>query len=119
MEEHKDPRQIPPRAMLRNLRRNMRTIQVVDSMGAELTRRGRAHSGIDLETLLLRREVLAKDEQYVGILLPPSAGGVLANAALTLDGRVGREPQLHRLIRGDGNSVSRLPAFATCLPAAR
>ena len=36
----------------------------------------------------MRREVLAKDERYVGLLLPPSVGGVLANAALTLDGRV-------------------------------
>ena len=87
MEEHKDPKQIPPRAMLRNLRRNMRTIQVVDSMGAELTGAAVLTRALILRRLL-RREVLAKDEQYVGILLPPSAGGVLANAALTLDGRV-------------------------------
>ena len=37
---------------------------------------------------LLRREVLASNETHVGILLPPSVGAVLANAALTLDRRV-------------------------------
>ncbi len=37
---------------------------------------------------LLRREVLARDEKHVGLLLPPSVGGVLANAALSIDGRV-------------------------------
>ncbi|MGE0760948.1 MAG: AMP-binding protein, partial [Pirellulaceae bacterium] len=35
--------------------------------------------------LLLR--VLAADEKYVGVLLPPTAGGMLANAALSLMGR--------------------------------
>ena len=37
---------------------------------------------------VLRREVLAPDEKYVGVLLPPSAGSALSNAALTLDGRI-------------------------------
>jgi acyl-[acyl-carrier-protein]-phospholipid O-acyltransferase / long-chain-fatty-acid--[acyl-carrier-protein] ligase len=37
---------------------------------------------------LLLREVLANDETHVGLILPPSAGGVLANAALTLACRV-------------------------------
>ena len=37
---------------------------------------------------LLRREVLAADEEHVGILLPPSVAAVLANAALTIDRRV-------------------------------
>lgn len=41
--------------------------------------------------LLLRgllRQRLAQDERYVGILLPPSQGGLLANVAVTLTGRV-------------------------------
>ncbi len=87
MEDSKNPKQIPPRAMLRNLRRNMRTVQVVDSMGTELTGSAVLTRALILRRLL-RRDVLAKDERYVGILMPPSAGGVLANAALTLDGRV-------------------------------
>ncbi len=37
---------------------------------------------------LLTREVLAPDEKYVGLLLPPSVGGGLANAALPLAQRI-------------------------------
>lgn len=37
---------------------------------------------------ILRREVLRPDERHVGVLLPPSVPGVLANMALALDGRV-------------------------------
>ncbi|MFO0869545.1 MAG: acyl-[ACP]--phospholipid O-acyltransferase [Pirellulales bacterium] len=37
---------------------------------------------------LLRRCVLSPDEQYVGLLVPPSVGGAIANAALALDRRV-------------------------------
>jgi acyl-[acyl-carrier-protein]-phospholipid O-acyltransferase/long-chain-fatty-acid--[acyl-carrier-protein] ligase len=37
---------------------------------------------------LLLREVLADDEKFVGVLLPPSVGAVLANAALALCRRV-------------------------------
>ena len=36
----------------------------------------------------MRREVLADDETHVGILLPPSVGSVVSNAAVTLDRRV-------------------------------
>ena len=46
-----------------------------------------------LRTLVLRRilarDVLAADEKHVGLLLPPSAGGAVANAVLPLMGRVG------------------------------
>ena len=37
---------------------------------------------------LLLRDVLKADEKFVGLLVPPSAGGVLANAATTLCRRV-------------------------------
>ena len=37
---------------------------------------------------LLLRHVLAPDEKYVGLLLPPSVGGVIANAAFSMAGRV-------------------------------
>ena len=36
----------------------------------------------------LRRCVLASDERYVGILLPPSIGSVLCNSALAVDRRI-------------------------------
>jgi acyl-[acyl-carrier-protein]-phospholipid O-acyltransferase/long-chain-fatty-acid--[acyl-carrier-protein] ligase len=76
-----------PRKFLRVCRRAGRRMKVADSTGVEL-------SGNDLllRTLivrrLLRREILAPDERFVGLLLPPSAGGLLANAALAVDGRV-------------------------------
>ena len=87
MEEYKDPKQIPPRVMLRSLRRNMRRPKIADSMGTELTGSAVLTRALVLRRLL-RREVLANDEQFVGVLLPPSVGGVLTNAALSLDGRV-------------------------------
>ena len=65
----------------------MRRAKIADSSGAEL-------SGADILTRtlilrrLLRREVLGENEQYVGLLLPPSVGGVLVNAAVTCDCRV-------------------------------
>ena len=37
---------------------------------------------------MLRREALGRDEQQVGLLLPPSVGSVLANTALTIDRRI-------------------------------
>lgn len=37
---------------------------------------------------LLRRHVLKEGEQHVGLLLPPSLGGVIANMALSIDRRV-------------------------------
>ncbi|MDO4557815.1 MAG: AMP-binding protein, partial [Planctomycetia bacterium] len=37
---------------------------------------------------LLRRDILAPDETRVGVLIPPSLGGVVATYALTLDRRV-------------------------------
>ncbi|MBL9124784.1 MAG: AMP-binding protein, partial [Planctomycetaceae bacterium] len=37
---------------------------------------------------LLERDILAPEERYVGVLLPPSAGGVLANVALPLAHRI-------------------------------
>jgi acyl-[acyl-carrier-protein]-phospholipid O-acyltransferase/long-chain-fatty-acid--[acyl-carrier-protein] ligase len=76
-----------PKAMIRACKRRKRGSKVADSNGTDL-------SGGDclLRTMILlrilRREVLSPDEKYVGVLLPPSAGGVLANMALALDRRI-------------------------------
>ncbi|NLF08696.1 MAG: AMP-binding protein [Pirellulaceae bacterium] len=78
---------IPPREFLRTCRRQMRKAKAADSTGVEL-------SGAALLTRvlifrrLLRREVLAPDERNVGLLLPPTAAAVAANAALAIDRRV-------------------------------
>jgi acyl-[acyl-carrier-protein]-phospholipid O-acyltransferase/long-chain-fatty-acid--[acyl-carrier-protein] ligase len=55
-------------------------------MGAELTGGDTLLRALIVRRLL--RRVLAADEQYVGILLPPSAPGFLANMALALDRRI-------------------------------
>ncbi len=76
-----------PRKFLRMCRRNFRRKKVFDSSGMELTG-GALLTGTLALRRLLRREVLAAGESHVGILLPPSVGTVLANAALTLDRRI-------------------------------
>lgn len=64
------------------------TKKIADSMGQELS-----GGMLLMRTLilrrLLRRMVLGRDERHVGLLLPPSAGGFIANMAVSLDRRVG------------------------------
>lgn len=61
--------------------------KVADSTGADLTGGQLLMRSLILRRLL-RRHVLKADEQYVGLLLPPSAAGFVANAALALDRRI-------------------------------
>lgn len=76
-----------PQQFIRNCRRSMKRLKCADSMGTEMT-----GSQLLLRALifrrLLQREILAPDERYVGLLLPPSAGAVLANVALPLAQRI-------------------------------
>ncbi|HWB00243.1 MAG TPA: AMP-binding protein [Pirellulales bacterium] len=76
-----------PRRMLRQCRRQLFKPKLADSTGTDLS-----GGMVLLRTLLLRRvlrrDVLAHDERFVGLILPPSAAGVLSNAALALDRRV-------------------------------
>ena len=78
---------ILPRRFLRMCRRKMRGPKVADSTGVELT-----GAGLLTRTLifrrLLRREILLPDERNVGVLVPPSVGGLIINAALSIDSRV-------------------------------
>jgi acyl-[acyl-carrier-protein]-phospholipid O-acyltransferase/long-chain-fatty-acid--[acyl-carrier-protein] ligase len=76
-----------PRKFVRVCRRNLRRAKIADSSGLELTGGALLTATLALRRLL-RREVLATDETHVGILLPPSVGAVLANAALTIDRRI-------------------------------
>ena len=75
-----------PRMFLRMCRKTLTQPKVADSSGQELT-----GGQLLLRTLILARlvarHVLAADEKVVGVLLPPSVGGVLVNAALPLAGR--------------------------------
>ncbi len=75
-----------PRAFLRQCRKAMWRKKIIDSTGVQMT-----GGSLLMRTLIFRRlllRMLAPDEQFVGLLIPPSAGGVLANAAVTLSRRV-------------------------------
>ena len=78
---------LPPLGFLARCKADAGRLKVADALGTELTGK-RLLTGTLLFRSLLRTHVLAADESHVGILLPPSAGGVLANTALTVDGRV-------------------------------
>ena len=104
---------ILPRKFLRMCRRRMRRPKVADSTGVELT-----GAGLLMRTLilrrLLRREVLAADEQNVGLLLPPSVAGLVANAALAHRPPRRRQSELHHDLGGDRTIASPSAASATC-----
>jgi acyl-[acyl-carrier-protein]-phospholipid O-acyltransferase/long-chain-fatty-acid--[acyl-carrier-protein] ligase len=83
-------RQKPPfivvREMIRQCRRALFRSKIADSTGANMTGGNVLMRSLILRRLLDRR--LGKDEKFVGVLLPPSAGGVLTNAAVSLLKRV-------------------------------
>lgn len=87
MDDAKPRHMILPRQFIRACRRNLHREKVVDTTGQRLT-----GGTVLLRTLIVRRlllrHVLGADEKCVGVLLPPSAMAVLANAALPLCGRV-------------------------------
>ncbi len=75
-----------PRALVRACRLAGKRLKVADSLGTRLT-------GRDLLVRILcarqvMQRVLAPDERRVGVMLPPTAGAVIVNAALALMGRV-------------------------------
>lgn len=86
VEERKHDQLIPARRFIRQCKKAGGRIKVAESSGVEL-------SGTKLLTAaLLFRKLIAKkigsDEKMIGLLLPPSVGGAIANAAVTLLGRV-------------------------------
>src|SRR4030042_83261 len=87
MEADRHSRMILPRKFLRMCRGSLCRPKLADSTGIELSGAALLTRTLILRRLL-RRAVLAPDERHVGVLLPPSVGGVLANAALALDRRV-------------------------------
>ncbi|MBS0266199.1 MAG: MFS transporter [Planctomycetes bacterium] len=87
MEYRKNEELNLPRLFLRSCRRSRRRPKVADSGGMDLT-----GGELLLRTLIVKRVlerlVLQADEKFVGVLLPPSVGGVIVNAALPLTGRI-------------------------------
>ena len=78
---------IPAVRFIRQCRLAWRRTKVADSAGADLTG-GRLLTGALAFRRLLVDSVLERDEKMVGLLLPPSAGGAIANVAVSMAGRV-------------------------------
>lgn len=78
---------IPARMFLRKCRAARSRLKIADSSGQELTG-GKTLIGTLAIKRVLERLWLKSDEKHVGILLPPSNGGLLANMAVTVSGRV-------------------------------
>ncbi|MEM6365260.1 MAG: AMP-binding protein [Planctomycetota bacterium] len=68
-------------------KRRGRRLQAADTTGVAAGGRTLLIRTLTLRRTL-RREVFADDEQFVGVLLPPSVGAVAVNAALAIDRRV-------------------------------
>ena len=75
------------RLFIRQCKSRKRQSKIADSTGAELTGGDVLLRSLILRRLL-RRHTLSKDEQYVGVLVPPTVPGFLVNMALALDKRV-------------------------------
>ncbi len=84
--EQRDRYPILAKRVIRAWRRRGGGLQAADSLGQEVTGRQMLIRVLALRRVL-KREVLGKDEQYVGVLLPPSVGGVIVNMALAFDRR--------------------------------
>jgi acyl-[acyl-carrier-protein]-phospholipid O-acyltransferase/long-chain-fatty-acid--[acyl-carrier-protein] ligase len=76
-----------PRAMIRNCRKKKFGWKFADSTGAELSG-GNLLARTFISRRLLLRHVLRDSDQYVGLLLPPTVAAVVANAALSMAGRI-------------------------------
>jgi acyl-[acyl-carrier-protein]-phospholipid O-acyltransferase/long-chain-fatty-acid--[acyl-carrier-protein] ligase len=79
-----------PLEFIKQCRRRGGRSKVADSTGTDLSGRNLLIRTLILRRLLLRHVLDAdpNNEKYVGLLLPPSVGGVVANAALPLCGRI-------------------------------
>jgi acyl-[acyl-carrier-protein]-phospholipid O-acyltransferase/long-chain-fatty-acid--[acyl-carrier-protein] ligase len=76
-----------PRLFIRKCRKALFRWKIADSNDQTLTGGQLLMRSLILRRLLLR-DLLAPDEKYVGVLLPPSNPAVVVNAALALAGRV-------------------------------
>ncbi|NQV29081.1 MAG: MFS transporter, partial [Rhodopirellula sp.] len=85
--KHRKSARIPARQFLRACRKAKWRSKVADSAGADLTG-GKLLTAALAFRRVLNRSVLSADEETVGVLLPPSAGGAITNAALSLMGKV-------------------------------
>lgn len=87
MSTRKERQMIPPRQFLRNCRTSLFRAKIADSTGAQLTG-GKLLAGSLAMKRVLQQHLGTSDERMIGILLPPSVGAAVTNAAITLAGRV-------------------------------
>ena len=85
--EHRSEFPILTKRIIRVWRRRGREIQAADSLGQEIGGRELLTRVLALRRVL-HREVFTDDEDFVGVLLPPSVGGVAVNVALAMDRRI-------------------------------
>ena len=83
----KEQAMIPALRFIEHCRQNWSRTKVADSAGAALTG-GTLLTGALAFHNHLTKNVLDADEKMVGLLVPPSAGGAVANLAIALAGRV-------------------------------
>ncbi len=83
----KERRMIPASRFIRQSRLAWNRTKYADSSGMELSG-GRLLTGALAFHRLLTTSVLKPGVKNVGVLLPPSVGGILANSALSLAGKV-------------------------------
>jgi len=76
----------PHHQLLNSLRNAGRRLKMADSLGTRLN--GRQLLTRILAARLVLEKTLDPSEKRVGILLPPTAGAAIVNAALALMGRV-------------------------------
>lgn len=86
MNARSDYQALAPENFVTASRNRMFRTVLADSVGQSLSGGQVLMRTIILARLLNRQ--LAEDEKYVGLLLPPSAGAALVNAAITMTGRV-------------------------------
>jgi len=77
----------PARKFIRVCKKRKFRFKAADSAGTQVTG-GQALMRTLILRRLLKKHVLGADEQYVGVLIPPSFGGMATNMALALDKRV-------------------------------
>ena len=87
MERRKGRRLLPAKQFIRQCRVSWKRTKVADSAGTQLSG-GRLLTGALALHNRLTSSVLKPENEYVGLLLPPSVGGVVANAAVSLAGKV-------------------------------
>ncbi len=86
VQKRKARQMVPVRRFLRSCRKSLFRSRVADSSGADLTGGKLLAGSLVLRGLIGKQ--LSDNEEMVGILLPPSVGGTLANTAVSLLRRV-------------------------------